>query len=136
MCEGDGIQHAKIKEKIRKEYYRRIWPLLKSELNATNRIDAINTLAVPVVTYSLNIINWKMLELKKLNRKTIKLLAIEKMHHPKADVYRLYLPKTAGGRGKVQIETTYKTSTIGLYTYLYSKDDHLLRIARDHNRSK
>ena len=46
--EGDGIQHAKMKEKIRKEYYRRIRLVLKSELNAANRIDAINTLAVAV----------------------------------------------------------------------------------------
>ena len=59
MNEGGGIQHAKMKEKIRKEYYRRIRLVLKSELNAANRIDTINTLAVPVVTYSFNIINWK-----------------------------------------------------------------------------
>ena len=67
--EGDGIQHAKMKEKIRKAYYRRIRLVLKCELNAANRIDAINTLAVPVVTYSFNIINWKMEELMKLERK-------------------------------------------------------------------
>ena len=28
---GDGIQHSKMKEKIRKEYYRRIRMVLKSE---------------------------------------------------------------------------------------------------------
>ena len=38
--EGDGIQHAKMKEKIRKEYFRRIRLVLKFELNAANRIDA------------------------------------------------------------------------------------------------
>ena len=41
--EGDGIQHSKMKEKIRKEYYRRTGMVLKSELNAINKIDEINT---------------------------------------------------------------------------------------------
>ena len=94
--EGDGIQHAKMKEKIRKEYYRRIRLVLKSELNAANRIDALNTLAVPVVTYSFNIINWKMEELKKVDRKTRKFLTMAKMHHPKADVDRLYQERAEG----------------------------------------
>ena len=57
--EGDGIQHATMKEKVRKEYYRRVRLVLKSELNAANRFEADNTLAVPVVTYSFNIKNWK-----------------------------------------------------------------------------
>ena len=59
-----------------------------------------------------------------------------KMYHPKADVDRLYIPRKAGGRGLVQLEITYKTTTIGLNTYLNNKDDHLLKIARDHNRDK
>ena len=77
MNEGDGIQHAKMKEKIRKEYYRRIRMITKSELNAINRMEAINTLATPVVTYSFNIVDWKMEEIRKLDRKTRKLLTME-----------------------------------------------------------
>ena len=46
-----------MKEKIRKEYYRRIRMVLKSELNAINKIEAINTVATPVETYSIKIIN-------------------------------------------------------------------------------
>ena len=38
-----------MKEKVRKEYYRRIRLILKSELNSGDRFEAINTLAVPVV---------------------------------------------------------------------------------------
>ena len=80
-----------MKEKIRKEYFRRIRLVLKSELNAANRIDATNTLAFPVVTYSSNIINWKMEEPIKLDRKTREFLTIAKMKYPKADVDRLYI---------------------------------------------
>ena len=34
--------------------------VLKSELNARNKIAAINTLAVPVILYSYGIIDWKL----------------------------------------------------------------------------
>ena len=125
--EGDGIQHAKMKEKIKKEYYRRIRMITKSELNAINRTEAINTLATPVVTYSFNIVDWKMEEIRKLDRKTRKLLTMERMHHPRADLDRMYLPRNKDGRGLIQLEIAYKTATIGLDAYLNAtKNDPLL----------
>lgn len=62
IYEGDGIQHSKTKEKVRKECYRRIRLVLESELNASNMINAINSLAIPVVTYSLGILKWGMFD--------------------------------------------------------------------------
>ena len=70
--EGDGIQHSKRKEKIRKEYYRRTRMVLKSELNAINKIEAINTVATPVQTYSFKILNWTAEDIKNLDRKNEK----------------------------------------------------------------
>ena len=70
--EADGIQHVKMKEKIRREYYRNVRLILKSELNAIDRIAAINSLAVPVIAYNTNVINWQMNDIKKLDTKTIK----------------------------------------------------------------
>jgi len=72
--EGNGIQHSKMKVKITKVYYKRIRLVTKSELNAANKIEAINILAVPVVTYSFNIINWQLKDIKKLDKKTINCL--------------------------------------------------------------
>ena len=63
MEEGEGIQHHKMKVKIRKEYKRRINLVLKSEMNARNKIAAINTLAVPVILYSHGVIDWKLDEI-------------------------------------------------------------------------
>ena len=134
--EGDGIQHATMKEKARKEYYRRIRLVTKSELNAANKIEAINTLAVPVITYSFNIINWQLKEIKKLDTKTRKLLTAERMHHPKADVERMYLPRKIGGRGLTQLEMAYKTTTVGLNTYLQKTEDALLTLVYQHERNK
>ena len=44
------MQHNKMKEKIKEEHYRRIRAILHTELNAKNKLEAINTLAIPVVT--------------------------------------------------------------------------------------
>ena len=67
MEEGEGVQHHKMKVKIRKEYKRRIKLVLKSELNARNKIAAINTLAVPVILYSYGVIDWKLDEIQNLD---------------------------------------------------------------------
>ena len=125
-----------MKEKIRKEYYQRLQLVTNSELNAANRIDAMNTLAVPVVTYSFNIIDWTEQELQRIDRKTRKIMTAERMHHPKADKDRMYVNRSEGGRGLIQLETTYKLTTIGLDTYLTCNDDPLLKIATTHEKQK
>jgi len=35
-----------------------------------------------------------------------------KIHHPKADIDRLYVQRKGGGRGLLQIEVTYKAEII------------------------
>jgi hypothetical protein len=63
--------------------------ILKSDLNARNKIAAIGALAVPVMWYSFGRLNWRIGEIKKIERKTTKMLAMYKTHHPKADIDRL-----------------------------------------------
>ena len=125
-----------MKEKIKKEYYRRIRLVIVLELNAVNRTNAINALAVPVVAYSFNIINWTVEDLEKIDHKTRKLLTRRKMHHPKAEKDRLYLSRIFGGRGLIQIERAYKTTTIGLNAYVNATGNKLLVIIRDHDKSR
>ena len=50
VTEKDGIQHSSMREKIWKECFRGVRLILSSELNSHNRIDAINSLALNVVT--------------------------------------------------------------------------------------
>ena len=68
--EGEGIQHQQVKERLKKEYSRRLRMILKSELNAKNKITAAGVLAVPVLRYSFGVINWRLEEIKKVDRKT------------------------------------------------------------------
>ena len=55
--EANGISYTLNKEKIRKEFSWRIRTILRMELKAKNKVIAVNTLAIPIMTNSLNIIN-------------------------------------------------------------------------------
>jgi len=52
------IQHKNEKEKRKKEYLRRLRLVSSTELSAKNKIQAIGSLAVPVLRHSFGIINW------------------------------------------------------------------------------
>jgi len=93
------IQHKNEKEKLKKEYLRRLRLVLSTELSAKNKIQAIGSLAVPVLRHSFEIINWHQEELQKLDRKRRKLLTFHGQHHPKADIDRLNVPRKQGGSG-------------------------------------
>jgi len=47
--EGFDIHHKNEKEKLKKEYLRRLRLILSTELSAKNKIQAIGSLAVPVL---------------------------------------------------------------------------------------
>ena len=134
--ETGSISHAQMKERIRKEFYRRVRKVVQSDLNSKNKMMAFNTLAIPVVTYSFNIIDWSLQEIKGMDVKVRKLLTINKMHHPKADVDRIYLPRVEGGRGMLQLENVYKTLTIGLNCYLESTAEPLLKCVFQQDKMK
>jgi hypothetical protein len=46
-------------------------------------------------------------EIRKIDRKTRKMLTMYKTHCPKVDINRLYVKRTEGGRGLLQIKATY-----------------------------
>jgi len=106
--------------------------ILKSELNARNKITAIGALAVPVLRYSFGIINWRTEVIKKIDRKTRKMLTTYKMHHPKADIGGLYVKGKEGGRGLVQIEVAYKAEIINIAEYLNTnyKEDQFVNVVK------
>jgi Zn-dependent M16 (insulinase) family peptidase len=132
--ESEGIQHQQRKERLKQEYKRRLRMILKSELNARNKISAIGALAVPVLRYSFGITNWRIEEIKQIDRKTRKMLTMYKMHHPKADIDRLYVKRKEGGRGLVQVEATYKAEIINIAEYLNTKykEDQLVNVVKVH----
>ena len=92
-----------MKIKVTAEYKRRLRLILKSKLNGRNKIQAINTWAVPLLRYGARIINWKVDELKKMYRATRKTLTMYGALHPKSDIDRLYLKQKHRARGLISI---------------------------------
>jgi hypothetical protein len=88
---------------------------------AKNKITAIGALAVPVLRYSFGTINWRLEEIKKIDRKTRKILTMYKTQHPKPDTDRLYVKRKEGERGLAHIEAAYKTEIINTAEYLNKK---------------
>jgi len=112
--------------------------IMKSELKARNKITAIGTLAVPVLRYSFGIINWRIKEIKQIDRKTKKTLTTYKIHHPKAAIDRLYVKRKGGGRGLVQVEAAYKAEIINIAVYLNMKykEDQFVNIVKVHGSTQ
>ena len=59
---------------------------------------SINTWAAAVVRYSAGVIEWTKMELEEMDRNTRQLLIQYGVVHPRANVLRLYTPRTLGGR--------------------------------------
>jgi hypothetical protein len=85
-------------------------------------VQAVGSLAVPVLRYSFGIINWHQEEVQKLDRKTRKMQRILGQHQPRAEFDHLYVPRKEGGRGLMQVEGAYIAETVNLVEYVESKD--------------
>jgi hypothetical protein len=72
---------------------------VKSELNAKNKITAIEALAVPVLRCSFGVVNWRLEDVRKSDRRTRAILKLFKLHHPEADEERRYVKRNEGARG-------------------------------------
>ena len=87
--ESSNTHHKHMREKLKKEYYRRLRMILSTELSSPNKIMAINSLAIPVLSYSFGVVNWSKTDVQGIDRKTRKVLIMFKMHHLRADTERL-----------------------------------------------
>ena len=61
---------------------------------------------------------------------------MNRAHHPKADVERLYLKRWQGGRGLLQLELELKMSFIGMDKYLKITTDWMLQSVKAHEEKK
>jgi hypothetical protein len=62
--ENHNIEHKQEKEMLVKECVRKLRLILNTQLSARNKMQAIGSLAVPVLRYSFRIVNWNQEEIK------------------------------------------------------------------------
>lgn len=100
--QGTLLEHKETKTMLKQKYICRLNSILKTNLTAGNKAKAINTYAVPILSYSFGIINWTHTELTDLQRTTRTILTRHR-HHPKSAIERLLLPRIEGGRNLANI---------------------------------
>ena len=86
ILEMGEIKAHEMKIKVTAEYKSRLTLILKSKLNGKNNVQEINTWAVALLRYGAGIINWKVDELKKMERTTRKALAMYRSFYLKSDI--------------------------------------------------
>ena len=118
ILESDKLMEKEMKEKVKKEYKRRLRLILRSKLNGKNKIQAINSWAVALIRYGAGILDWTIEEMKKIDRATRKTMTMYGALHPKSDIDRLYLTRKKGGRGLIGCERCIKAEENNLAWYV------------------
>ena len=116
-----------MKIKVTAEYKRRLRLILTSQLNGKNKTQAINSWAIALLRYGAGTINWKVDELKKMDRTTRKTLTKFWALHPKSDIDRLYLKRKHVGRGLISIEMCVRLEENSLGSYVRGSNEMLLK---------
>nr|XP_018914170.1 PREDICTED: uncharacterized protein LOC109042060 [Bemisia tabaci] len=120
-----GLNHRDIKQMVQQHFEQRLRVLLRSRLNSRNLFKAINTFAVPVLTYSFGIIKWTTTDLENINIKTRVLLTKSRKLHPKSCKERVTLGREVGGRGLLDIHELCNRQVHDLRTYFTNREHPL-----------
>ena len=130
ILDPDTINQVERKEKILKEYLRRIRKLLETKHYRRNLIKWMNIWAVPLVIYSRPFIKWTWGNLKQMEQSTRKLMTMHKTLHPRDDVDSLYVSRREGRRGLASIENSVDASRERLEDYIEKRWGSLIRTSR------
>ena len=125
----DTLLGNKMKRKIRDEYYRRVKKLNRSKLNGGNLINGLNAWAIGIVRYGAGVIEWTKEELKEMDRKTRKIISVNRGLHTRSNVSRLYIPRKEGGRGLIGVEECLRSEVISLNEYISNSTEAMLKEA-------
>ena len=124
------------KEKITKEYVRRLRKIWSSELNGFNKVKATNSFAIPSVVYTFGLIDWTKEDLKQLNITTRKIMNMNRSLNKRSDVNRLYIPRKIGGRGLRNFDDEYIAKMPALRKHLEmekTKNQYLNQVYQNKN---
>ncbi|XP_050561144.1 uncharacterized protein LOC126912570 [Spodoptera frugiperda] len=132
-----GLDHVKIKNTLTAEYRRRLNAICKTQLSGKHLIKAINTFAVPVLTYSFGVIKWTKTDAEQLERTTRTTLTKHNNLHPKSAIERLTIKRQNGGRGLIDIYQLWQKQIRKLKSFFHLKsqtsDIHKAVVNNDFN---
>ena len=131
--ENASIEHKAMRTKITQQYFKRLKAICKTELTPKNKIQAINQLAIPVISYGFGVVDWPQGIINDIDVRTRKLLTIHKVTYKNSCLDRIYLPRSEGGLGLIEVNQCFKSAIVALGQYLHTSEDPLIKIvARQH----
>ena len=123
MLQANGTAVTTMKEMLLKKFEGRLRDILKTQLTGGNKVKAINTFAIPVLTYSFGVLHWSTTELEGINRRVRVAMAKHCMMHRASEVERLTLRRAEGGRGIVDARNLYYGQVDSLRKHFYDHQD-------------
>lgn len=121
------IDHTTIKKELNRQYQQRLTRVLNTKLNSKHIFKAINTFAIPLLTYSFGIIKWSTTDLENINILTRSQLTKHRKLHPNSCKERLTIDRKEGGRGFIDIHILHATQIENLRNYFHNKQTTLHR---------
>ena len=79
--------------------------ICSSELSVYNKVIAHNSIAIPVITSIVEIVDWTNDDINHLDMKTRKILFMTGNFHTNIDIDKLCMSRTKGGRRLKEIKT-------------------------------
>ena len=131
VLQDAAAKNKEMKEKVGKEYLRRVKLLSKSKLYAGNLARGTNAWAVGVIRYSAGILDWTCNELRKLDIKTRKILTMAGAFNRKSSTGRLYRKRSEGGKGLISIEDCVRMEEANLAQNIRDSEEWLLKEVND-----
>ena len=126
------------KERVVKEYLKRVRKIWESELSGYHKHIAHNAYAVPVIVPTFGLLDWTKAEIKQIDIKTRKTLCMIGSFHRNSDVDRLYVQRKKGGRGLKSIQIAYETKIISIRQHIIQnvKRNKYIECARANEEGK
>ncbi|KAL1448252.1 hypothetical protein WDU94_013956 [Cyamophila willieti] len=115
------ISDTQLKKDYENSFLKRLGQIMHTELNAKNKIKAINTWAIPILTYTFGILKWSPTDLEAMNRKIRTTFTKFRIHHCHSALERLYLPRYEGGRGLINLTNLHNKQIIKYRDFFHKK---------------
>ena len=95
-------------------------------LSGPRKTRATNSFYVPLLSFGFGIVPWTKKEIQQFDVSTRRILSANNNHHPRSAIERIYLPRSAGGVGLVNIENLYNRKLVSLAHHLSVSSDPLV----------
>ena len=106
------------KARITKEYLNRVKKIWSSELSDYNKVVVDNSLATPIITPTVGIIDWTIDDIEQIDINTLKIFSVTGNLHSNSGIDYIYVSRSNGGRGIKQIQALYESRIIAVRQHL------------------